>query len=155
MLFSLLRFRLHTGNYPTRITVVTHEFKRGRFFECHFPALGLVPLPSLGHLGSRNVEVLGINPPPEVTPVESLVSGEEKGGIGLWRRDLYGVEPELAGKRAKRAWTAGMEDGLFVGVGLEGVVEELVRWDGGQANEWFRRMGELPWYNSFVKVNEG
>lgn len=99
------------------------------------------------------MEVLGINPPPEITSVESLVSGEEKAGIGLWRRDLYGVGPELAGKRAKRGWTAGMGDGLFVGVGLEGVIEELVRWDGGQANEWFGRMGELPWYHSFVRLN--
>lgn len=96
------------------------------------------------------MQLLGINPPPEVTSIESLVEGEEKSGIGLWKRDLYGVGPELAGKRAKRGWRAGMEDGLFVGVGLEDAVEELVCWNGGTGSEWFRRMGELPWYGYFL-----
>lgn len=140
--------------------MITHEFKRGRFFECHFPAVGLVPFPSV-HSKSKypggdkretgsKVELIGINPPPEVTSLESLVQGEEKGGIGLWRRDLYGVGNDLAGKRAKRGWTPGMEDGLFVNVGLEGVVEELICWDGRESgNEWFGRMGELPWYRHY------
>lgn len=162
VLFSLLRFRIYTGVYPTRVTVITHEFKRGRFFECHFPALGLVPFPASdfksGHPGEqedgkereRKVELIGINPPPEVTSIESLNEGEEKSGIGLWRRDLYGVGSELAGKRSKRGWTPGMEDGVFVNVGLEGVVEELVVWDGGETgNEWFRRIQELPWYRHY------
>lgn len=52
------------------------------------------------------------------------------------------------GKRRKRGWVEGMEEGVFVGVGLEGVVERLVRWDGGRSgNEWFAEMGRLPWNN--------
>ncbi|PWY86540.1 hypothetical protein BO94DRAFT_566340 [Aspergillus sclerotioniger CBS 115572] len=140
VLFSLLRFRLVMGRYPGRVTIVTHEFKRGRFEECHFPALGL------GLRGRVQVQVVGINPPEEVTSLDSLVEGEEKSGIGLWRGDRYGVQRELMGKRVKRGWKMGMEEGVFVNVGLEEVVEELVRWDGGEmGNEWFPKMDQLPW----------
>lgn len=149
VLFSLLRFRLYTGSYPVRVTVVTHEFKRKRFMDFHFPAVGLAPItvPSIQGEENRRVAVIGINPPERVTPVESLIAGEEKSGIGLWSGDRYGVQSELAGKRVKRGWEAGMEDGLFVNVGLKPVVEDLVRWDGGGENEWFDNMEELPWYS--------
>ncbi|OJJ36460.1 hypothetical protein ASPWEDRAFT_25929 [Aspergillus wentii DTO 134E9] len=153
VLFSILRFRTYTGSYPKRVTVVTHEFKRKRFMECHFPAVGLVPCPSdrgeETYKGDSGVAVIGINPPEEVTSETSLIEGEEKRGIGLWRRDRYGVGSNLAGKRVQRGWKTGMEDGIFVGVGLESVVEELVRWDGGQdGNQWFLRMSQLPWCHS-------
>ncbi|KAF5856942.1 hypothetical protein ETB97_006485 [Aspergillus alliaceus] len=146
VLFSLLRFKQYTGAYPSRVTVVTHEFKRRRFMEYHFPAVGLA---AVGREleGKARVGVIGINPPEDVTPEASLIEGEEKRGIGLWTRDRYGVLAELAEKRAKRGWVRGMERGLFVNVGLEPVVEELVRWDGGRdGNEWFLKMEQLPWY---------
>ncbi|PKY00769.1 hypothetical protein P168DRAFT_242881 [Aspergillus campestris IBT 28561] len=127
VLFSLLHFRLVTGVYPRRISVVTHEFKRRRFMEWHFPALGLRPVFSSS---TSTVRVIGINPPEEIAPLEGLLAGEENSGIGLWRNDPYGVLGELAAKRRKRGWVGGMERGVFVGVGLEGVVEELVCWDG-------------------------
>ncbi|ODM14783.1 hypothetical protein SI65_09777 [Aspergillus cristatus] len=150
VLFSLLRFRFYTGSYPARVTVVTHEFKRKRFMDFHFPAVGLVPVTvsSRQDEENRRVALIGINPPESVTLLESLIAGEEKSGIGLWRRDRYGVQSELAGKRVKREWQAGMENGLFVDVGLEPVVEDLVRWDGGRSgNEWFDKMEQLPWYS--------
>ncbi|PTU21545.1 hypothetical protein P175DRAFT_0476806 [Aspergillus ochraceoroseus IBT 24754] len=138
VLFSVLRFRLYTGMYPESITVVTHEFKRRRFLECHFPALGIKE--------GVSVHVIGINPPEEVTSLESLVEGEEKKGIGLWKGDRYGIGRELGRKRAQRGWREGMEEGVFLGVGLEPVVEELVCWDGGLGgNEWFVKMDQLPW----------
>ena len=130
---------------------MTHEFKRKRFVEYHFPAVGLVPLSPDGKLQDcySRVNVIGINPPEDVTPAQSLVTGEEQRGIGLWKKDLYGVQPDLAGKRAKRGWTAGMEEGVFVNVGLEDVVEKLVRWNGGKdGNEWFPKLDQLPWYTS-------
>ncbi|BDD57161.1 hypothetical protein MAP00_002551 [Monascus purpureus] len=123
VLFSLVRFKEHTGSYPKKVTVVTHEFKRKRFMECHFPAVGLIPL--------------------------SKREGEERSGIGLWREDLYGVGTRLAGKRAKRGWHSGMEEELFVTVDLEPVVRELICWNGGETgNDWFPRMKELPWYSN-------
>ncbi|KAJ5818089.1 hypothetical protein N7474_003680 [Penicillium riverlandense] len=148
VLFSLLQFRLYTGVYPRRVTVVTHDFKRARFMECHFPALGLLPITSTStaeifttERDNARVTVIGINPPEEVTPVESLVRGELKRGIGLWRSDPYGVGPELSVKRRKRGWCPGMEQVSFDG--LEDVVQELICWD---KQEWFPKMEELPWF---------
>ncbi|KAJ5151373.1 uncharacterized protein N7482_010625 [Penicillium canariense] len=146
-LFSLLQFRFYTGVYPRRVTVVTHEFKRARFMECHFPALGLLPLSGREEfIDADRVAVIGINPPEEVTTAESLIQGESLRGIGLWRRDLYGVAQDLAGKRSNRGWSPGMTQQEFVNRGLEDAVEQLVCWDGGAGNEWFPNMSELPWY---------
>jgi hypothetical protein len=175
LLFSLLRFRLHTGHYPRRITVVTHEFKRRRFLECHFPAIGFSanisphsPTDHFGdaaagdvHLGEKNkvqekqrprIQLVGIDPPAEITSPESLLAGEEKTGIGLWRRDWYGTRlEELAEKRKRRGWMPGMERTLFtpsVGPGLEPVVERLLIWNGGRGAEEsddFPEMEMLPW----------
>lgn len=151
MLFSLLHFRLLTGSYPQHITVISHEFKRRRFLECHFPALGLGRASINGQdnlrpLSSRSIRFIGINPPEEITPLKSLLAGEAKSGIGLWEKDRYGVCPELAGKREQRGWVEGMENQLFVGVGLEPVVERLVRWNGGEdGTEQFPELDLLPW----------
>lgn len=130
--------------------------------EYHFPAVGLAPIASLsgsgeeqGGEGTKGLyrckckgDVIGINPPEEVTSEASLIAGEEKRGIGLWKKDRYGVQPELAGKRAQRGWTGGMERSVFGDLGLESVVEELVSWDGGEdGNQWFPKMDRLPWYS--------
>lgn len=114
--------------------------------ECHFPSLGLSPRIDDRHAEASAVSVVGINPPEDVTPLESLVRGEAGKGIGLWRQDLYGVGEDLAGKRLQRGWNSGMETGAFVNVGLEEVVEQLVCWQGGTGNEMFPRMEELPWF---------
>ncbi|KAJ5288930.1 hypothetical protein N7478_001960 [Penicillium angulare] len=146
VLFSVLRFRSQAGSYPRRVTVVTHEFKRARFMEYHFPALGLVPWTREGKAeGNVLVSVIGINPPEEVTPLESLVRGESGKGIGLWKNDLYGNGPELASKRAQRGWLE-TDNCLFLHANLEEVVEQLVCWNSGEGNDLFPRMEELPWY---------
>lgn len=125
---------------------MTHEFKRARFTECHFPAVGLLPCSASERTSQiHDVAVIGINPPEEVTPLDSLIQGEELRGIGLWKTDLYGVKEDLAGKRRKRGWESGMEEAVFGNRGLEEAVKHLVCWDGGAGNEWFPRMNELPW----------
>lgn len=154
VLFSLLRFRLYTGTYPRRITVVTHEFKRERFMKYHLPAIGwtpavqvqeLMPSSSFDYRESDRASLVGINPPPAITSPESLAEGELKRGIGLWSRDRYGVGEELGEKRRKRGWE---RPDVFIGKGLEPVVERLVVWDGGEGgNQWFPEMGDLPWFH--------
>lgn len=115
--------------------------------ECHFPAVGLLPCnKSDVETPIHNVKLIGINPPEEVTSLESLLRGETSKGIGLWRQDLYGVGTDLAGKRKQRGWEAGMEDDIFFDGALGEAVNGLIRWDGGDGNEWFPRMSELPWY---------
>jgi Uncharacterized conserved protein len=146
ILFSLLEFRLCTGYYPEFVEVFTHQFKSTRFLEYHFPAIGLLPnLPAAVTAGSRDANVWGIDPPEHVTPQESLITGEALRGIGLWKKDLYGVGEELASKRKDRGWEPGTER-VFLNRGLEAVVEQLVCWNGGTGNEWFPRIKELPWF---------
>ncbi|KAJ5793488.1 hypothetical protein N7457_000087 [Penicillium paradoxum] len=150
LLFSLIQFRVATGVYPRRVTVVTHEFKRARFMQCHFPAVGLLPVDSKQEDYTNNVAVIGINPPEEVTPLETLTRGELMNGIGLWKQDLYGVNPDLVKKRARRGWFPGMENDVFSNLGLEDVVWQLVRYNGGDyCNKWFLGREILPW--SYVR----
>lgn len=113
--------------------------------ECHFPAVGLLPIGPEQNRHEEKVAVIGINPPESVTSAESLVRGEQTNGIGLWRQDLYGVSQDLGGKRSKRGWLRGMED-VFFSMDLGDVVQELIRYDGGRCrNEWFSRREDLPW----------
>ena len=113
--------------------------------QCHFPAVGLVPVGPEQERYTHKVAVVGINPPEEVTSAESLDRGEAANGIGLWRQDLYGVNQDLVGKRRKRGWLPGMED-VFSNMDLGDVVLELARYDGGNhSNEWFPKRERLPW----------
>lgn len=146
LLFSLIQFRVYTGVYPERVTVVTHEFKRARFMQCHFPAVGLVPVGSERDDYTQKVEVIGINPPEEITPLDTLIRGETMNGIGLWKEDLYGVNSKLVSKRVKRGWRSEMENDVFSNLGLEEVVLHLVQYDGGgHCNKWFPKRESLPW----------
>ncbi|KAJ5516214.1 hypothetical protein N7527_007774 [Penicillium freii] len=146
LLFSLIQFRVYAGVYPQRVTVVTHEFKRARFMQCHFPAVGLVPVGLEQEDHAHKVAVIGINPPEEITPAETLTRGEAMNGIGLWRGDLYGVNSDLVGKRVKRGWSPGMENDIFPNLGLGNVVLHLIRYDGGDhCNKWFPKRESLPW----------
>ena len=115
--------------------------------------MGLVPPPAVhstpaAAAGHDRVALIGLNPPEDVTSAEYLNTGEERSGIGLWRHDLYGVQPILAGKRAKRGWNRGLEEELLINADdLPPVVQELISWHGGESgNEWFPRMKELLWY---------
>ncbi|KAJ5220207.1 hypothetical protein N7468_009411 [Penicillium chermesinum] len=143
LLFSLLRFRSHVGAYPRRVTVVTHAFKRERFLECHFPAVGLVPQTGTSPVESNdNATVIGINPPPDISPLESL----RREGLVYGKKDLYGVAEDLSSKRAKRGWVPETRADLIASSGCDEVVAQLVCWDGGTGNQWFPRIEELPWY---------
>ncbi|KAJ6157649.1 hypothetical protein N7470_005241 [Penicillium chermesinum] len=127
LLFSLLRFRSHVGAYPRRVTVVTHAFKRERFLECHFPAVGLVPQTG-------------------TSPVESNDNATRREGLVYGKKDLYGVAEDLSSKRAKRGWVPETRADLIASSGCDEVVAQLVCWDGGTGNQWFPRIEELPWY---------
>lgn len=121
--------------------------------DCHFPALGLLP-PSVHeaqNMKSCHIDLIGINPPEEVTPLESLIRGENSKGISLWKQDSYGVGGELAGKRKSRGWSLGMEKSIFFNQGLGQVVEKVLCWDGGAGNELFPQLEELPWFYGNVR----
>jgi hypothetical protein len=121
--------------------------------DFHLPTVGLLPLPvdSEEKLEPNNVALIGINPPEEMTPLDLLVRGEMSKGIGLWKEDFYGVGEELAGKRSNRGWFQGKEEDIFLNKGLDPVVENLLRWDGGTGNELFPMIKELPWFYGNIK----
>ncbi|KAJ5396944.1 hypothetical protein N7509_005057 [Penicillium cosmopolitanum] len=113
----------------------------------YFPSLSMARI----NWGGNNVGLIGINPPEEITPLESLLRGEMSKGIGLWKGDLYGVGEKLAGKRSNRGWSPGMEKDIFLNKGLDPAVEKLLRWDGGARNELFPRIKELPWFYGNIR----
>jgi hypothetical protein len=66
LLFSMCRFRQFTGRYPTRITVVSYDFKRKRFLEQHAKSLSF-PLDRVVFIGTPaldpdNARKVGPNP---------------------------------------------------------------------------------------------
>ncbi|KZF19071.1 hypothetical protein L228DRAFT_242102 [Xylona heveae TC161] len=156
VLFSLLLFRRLRGFYPTRLVIVSHEFKRARFTDLHCRAIKW-PL--------ERVEYIGINPPPEVTPPDTLVAAEAKSGFGLWKSDLYGTGKILHEKRVKRAWKAADAYGVVQYIcgdlsdvqgdthekALEASVMHLLRWTGGSSGvEVFPE--RLPWEDDDAAV---
>lgn len=74
--------------WPSRLTVVSHAFKRRRLVEAHCAAVGFPP---------AHVRFVGINPPgvPEVL-------GAEERAVEEWVRDPHGRSEGLRAKRAGR-----------------------------------------------------
>ncbi|KAI9833605.1 MAG: hypothetical protein M1819_003558 [Sarea resinae] len=138
VLFSILRFRTLVGHYPSRITLVSHAFKRERFVALHARALRW-PLQALDYVG--------IDPPPEITPRAVLVAGERERGVGLWARDLYGARSQLREKRVQRGWRQELLPEVE-----ETSVMGLVRWEGGESGLELYPY-RLPWSES-EPVNE-
>lgn len=160
ILFSLVHFwRVvhHKHNWPERITIISHAFKRNRLVDGHCAAIfGLDPSsPGL----KKRVRFVGINPPgvDNGGAVEGKgdSDGDEKKkeamqgvqlAMGQWAEDPHGVGEELAGKRkARNCW--GVDQRLFFseeerrrsGVetrALEDGSEVLV--DGGKPRPWAR-----------------
>ncbi|KAF7952083.1 uncharacterized protein EAE97_001580 [Botrytis byssoidea] len=129
---GLLAFWRGTGEWPRRISIVSHGFKRERFEELHCGVLGLgmgmgiclkgergveddgdEDADGMGGKGKgKGVEVIfeGINP--EFMDEESrefdrekcedTVKGERERGYGEWKRDLWGTGSVLRMKRGGR-----------------------------------------------------
>ncbi|KAM5352685.1 hypothetical protein ACJ41O_005407 [Fusarium nematophilum] len=103
VLFSLTIFHSRFKVWPTRITIVSHGFKKERLVDGHCEAIGF-PL--------DRVTFVGIDPPGMVAAANSSVTTKEDGkeeamkGVGLamgeWRSDPHGRGESLAGKRARR-----------------------------------------------------
>lgn len=133
LLFSILHFHTLTTNYPTRIMLISHAFKRARFLDLHCRAIRW-PLPKLSYIG--------IDPPEDVTPRHELEKGELERGFGIWEGDLYGVGSVLGKKREKRGWQdCALE---MVGKVREKSVIELLEWRGGADGKEVYK-GRLPW----------
>ncbi|KIW88863.1 uncharacterized protein Z519_10347 [Cladophialophora bantiana CBS 173.52] len=125
--------------FPTKLTIISHSFKRSRFLELHLPALRF-PLESTTYIG--------INPPFSPTKLEEIEEGDRLRGYGAWEKDLYGTGEGLSRKREKRGW-----DGekfrsevleRFSDGRLRRDLKGLVCWDGGSDGMTLWQ-GSIPW----------
>ncbi|KAH7149149.1 hypothetical protein B0J13DRAFT_440624 [Dactylonectria estremocensis] len=107
VLFALTLFHARAQAWPTRMTIISHGFKKARLIDGHCAAIGF-PL--------ERVSFIGIDPP----GMAALAAGGEAGGdkeqamkgvgmaMGEWRSDPQGRGSGLAGKRARRnPWGVG------------------------------------------------
>lgn len=144
ILFSLILFWRRHAVWPTRLTIVSHAFKRNRLVDGHCTAIGFP---------ADRVNFVGINPPGiGAAGLEGEDPGEKAEAmrgvqlaIGQWAEDPHGVGEALSEKRRMRnCW--GVQQQLFwdeeerarSGVDvrtLEGGIEALV--DGGR-RPWAR-----------------
>jgi hypothetical protein len=74
--------------------------------------------------------------------LEFTIASELRNGYGPFEKDLYGTGSFLGAKRKDRRWE---EETLHkLSNGLEEVVQQLLRWDGGESKvEIFPQ--KLPW----------
>lgn len=95
LLFSVCRFRQLTGNYPTRIIVVSFGFKQLRFEELHRKAL---------QYPKTRFRFVGVDPDGDVDGMrDSLSARERSASMGPFAGDLYGCTSlGLFGKRLDR-----------------------------------------------------
>lgn len=80
--------------FPTKLSIVSHDFKRSRFLDLHVPALQWY----------GETTFIGINPPFDPVKMAEIEEGDRLRGFGAWEKDIYGVGPALAGKRLARGW---------------------------------------------------
>lgn len=100
LLFSIARFHEYTKNYPEKITIVSHAFKKERFSSLHLKAI---------HYPLARVNYIGIDPPSAAEPAtrELLLDGENKNGLLPWGKDPYACDEAgpLVAKRKQRGWS--------------------------------------------------
>ena len=118
VLFSLTLFYSRFHSWPSRITIVSHAFKKERLIDGHCAAIGF-PL--------DRVDFVGIDPPGMAAAAagESVGEGKEEAlkGVGLamgeWKDDPHGRGESLAGKRGRRnPWN--VSQGVFASEGDTG-----------------------------------
>ncbi|KAF8499596.1 hypothetical protein F5888DRAFT_1683725 [Russula emetica] len=129
VLFSIARFRELTGVYPTRITVVGHDFKRRRFEGLHRLALRWPKLRFTYEgipLGSEADE-------------REAAAGELANAFSPYAKDLYGCHAPLSQKRAGRNFHM-RTHGYHIGAPE---LRELLEWCPKDGIQVFP--GTLPW----------
>ncbi|KAL2160613.1 hypothetical protein VTH06DRAFT_1301 [Thermothelomyces fergusii] len=102
VLLSIVAFWRRHAVWPQRVTIVSHEFKRGRIVDGHCAAIGF-PL--------ERVAFVGINPP-DVESSGSASSGASdtkkeamegvRRALGQWADDPHGVGSQLMAKKIER-----------------------------------------------------
>lgn len=150
VLFSILRFWRETGNFPEKVTIVSHAFKEDRLMELHIPAI---------RFPRERVLFVGIDPEymrigheayDEERTASVLRASSEK-GYAEWKKDLLGCGDSLSGKRAARnpwgvsqVWFDSREDRERSGV------KSMLK-VGEEGLEEFLTTEKQPWENEQVE----
>ncbi|KAI0256420.1 hypothetical protein BJV78DRAFT_1278911 [Lactifluus subvellereus] len=137
VLFSVARFREFTGAYPTRITIVGHDFKRRRFEQLHRLALGW---PKIRFM-YEGVPLRSEADEREAAAGEVVLSLAN--AFTPYSTDLYGCHASLVKKRAERNFHA-RTHGYHVGAPE---MRELLEWCPKDGKEIFP--GVLPWEKGY------
>lgn len=96
ILYSLTLFWATVGAWPTRMTIISHGFKKPRIVDGHCAAIGF-PLDKVSYIGID---------PPSMTPGgekhDEMMAGGVAAAMGEWEGDPHGRGSSLAGKRKRR-----------------------------------------------------
>ncbi|KAL2414929.1 hypothetical protein ABEF95_003145 [Exophiala dermatitidis] len=124
--------------YPTKLTIISHRFKRSRFLDLHVPAMRW----------AGQTFFIGIDPPFDAEKMAEIEAGDRLRGYGVWEKDLYGAGELLSAKRKTRGWDlqrfrrevlerlASVEDRIKL--------EQLLFWNGGEDGR-LRCPYKMPW----------
>lgn len=118
LLFGLTKFYEQVRNWPQRIMIISHDFKRARFLDLHCKAI---------RWRLEKVVFVGIDPPYMAVDLERAaeVRGRErKEGYERWKHDPFGVGDEVRKhQEMKNPWRVGQS--LFEDANI-GTKSELV-----------------------------
>ncbi|KAK7900365.1 hypothetical protein LTR67_004111 [Exophiala xenobiotica] len=131
-------------SWPTKLTIVSHEFKRARFLELHLPAIAW---------NREETVFVGIDPPFDKTRMAEIEEGDRLRGYGAWKGDLYGVGEGPRGKRVKRGWDGDVFrrevlerlGGVGVSLSVREELERVVFWGGGGEGRLLMERVNVPW----------
>ncbi|KAI1274557.1 DUF218 domain-containing protein [Xylaria sp. FL0933] len=93
VLFSILQFWSTYCTWPTKLTIVSHAFKRERLVDCHCGAIRF-PL--------HRVNFVGVDPPGMVDGSNKFAIQGVQEAVDQWKNDPHGEGDALAAKRMRR-----------------------------------------------------
>lgn len=93
VLFSVTRFWSEYRTWPSKMTIVSHAFKRERLVDLHCGAIGFP---------SDRVDFVGVDPPGMTDGTNEAAFKGVAEAIAQWKEDPHGKGRLLAGKRGKR-----------------------------------------------------
>jgi hypothetical protein len=107
LIFSAMLFWKRTGQWPAKITIVSHEFKRERFLDLHVGAMRW-PRAKVEYLGIDPVYMTEASREWDGERTQAVRKGEKERGLGVWEKDRFGTGQFLRGKRRERNhWQVG------------------------------------------------
>jgi len=134
--FSTPNSGARSNAFPSKLVIISHEFKRARFENLHLPAMKW-------HGQTRYI---GINPPFDQQRMVEIEQGDRKRGYGAWEKDLYGNGSLLCQKRLSRGYDLKkVHDQVlqYYDEETKRTLVELLSWNGSSIKEVFPK--PLPW----------